>query len=165
MYAVNSVVQFSVVKHRYKCSIRKCGMWWRHLLLISFVQILGEMYFLKVYWIFDRPSYREILNEVRTLYISNVIQLTTLSTTLHYSVNYQKQMFFKMGILKNLANFTGKHLCWSLFLIKLQAFQACNFIKKRLQHRCFPMKFAKFIRTPFLKEHLRWLLLKLPKNH
>ena len=30
------------------------------------------------------------------------------------------QMFFKLGVLKNFANFTGKHLCWSLFLIKLQ---------------------------------------------
>ena len=27
--------------------------------------------------------------------------------------------------------------------------RACNFIKKVLQHRCFPMKFAKFFRTPF----------------
>ena len=27
------------------------------------------------------------------------------------------QMFFKMGVLKNFANFTGKHLCWSIFLI------------------------------------------------
>ena len=32
-------------------------------------------------------------------------------------------MFFKIIALKNLANFTGKHLCWSLFLIKLQAFE------------------------------------------
>ena len=31
----------------------------------------------------------------------------------------------------------------------------CNFIKKRLWHRCFPVNFAKFPRTPFLKEHLR----------
>ena len=31
------------------------------------------------------------------------------------------QMFFKIGALKNFANFTGKHLCWSLFLIQLQA--------------------------------------------
>ena len=30
-----------------------------------------------------------------------------------------------------------------------------NFIKKRLQLRRFPLKFP---RTPFLKEHLRWLL-------
>ena len=32
--------------------------------------------------------------------------------------------------------------------------QACNFIKKRLQHRCFPMKFTKSLRTPFFTEHL-----------
>ena len=31
--------------------------------------------------------------------------------------------------------------------------------KKRLWHRCFPVNFAKFLRTHFLTEHLRWLLL------
>ena len=27
------------------------------------------------------------------------------------------QMFFKIGVLKNFAIFTGKHMCWSLFLV------------------------------------------------
>ena len=31
------------------------------------------------------------------------------------------QMFFTIGVLINFAIFTGTHLCWSLFLIKLQA--------------------------------------------
>ena len=31
--------------------------------------------------------------------------------------------------------------------------------KMRLWHRCFPMNFAKFLRTPFFIEHLQWLLL------
>ena len=52
-------------------------------------------------------------------------------------------MFFKIGALKKFANFTGKYLCWSLFLKKLDP-QVCNFIKRRLQHRCFPVKFAVF---------------------
>ena len=30
----------------------------------------------------------------------------------------RSQMFFKISVLKNFALFTGKHLCWSLFLIK-----------------------------------------------
>ena len=34
---------------------------------------------------------------------------------------------------------------------------ACNFIKKRLQHRCFPVEFAKFLRTPFFL--VRWWML------
>ena len=38
-----------------------------------------------------------------------------------YNRSSYSQMFFKIGILKNLANFKGKHQSWSLFLIKLQA--------------------------------------------
>ena len=41
---------------------------------------------------------------------------------------------------------TGKHLCWSLFWIKLKAFRI-----KRLQLRCFHVNIAKFLRTPILK--------------
>ena len=33
-------------------------------------------------------------------------------------------------------------------------------LKKRLWHRRFPVNFTKFLGTPFLTEHLRWLLLK-----
>ena len=32
--------------------------------------------------------------------------------------------------------------------------KACNFIKNRLQQRCFPMKFANFLRTPFNRTNL-----------
>ena len=34
----------------------------------------------------------------------------------------RSQIFFKIGVLKSFAVFTGKYLCWSLFLIKLQVF-------------------------------------------
>ena len=67
-------------------------------------------------------------------------------------------MFSKIGVLKNYANFTGKHLCQSILFKKVASLQTCNFIRKRLQQRCFPVKFAKFLRTPFLTKHLWWLL-------
>ena len=51
-------------------------------------------------------------------------------------------------VLRNFAKFTGKHLCQSFFLIKLQT-EACNFVK-RLWHRCFLVNFAKALRTSFL---------------
>ena len=63
----------------------------------------------------------------------------------------RSQMFFKIGVLRNFAIFTVKQLCWSLFLIKLQDRSSCNFIKKRLQHRCFPVNTANFLRTPILQ--------------
>ena len=50
------------------------------------------------------------------------------------------------GVFKNFADFTRKQLSLSLFLIK-----ACNVIKKRLQHWCFPVKFLKFLKAPSFK--------------
>ena len=73
----------------------------------------------------------------------------------------RSQMSFKIGVLKIFAIFTGKYLCWSLFLIKL--LNLLNFIKRRLQRRCFPVNIAKFLRTLFL-DYLRWLLLPLPPS-
>ena len=54
-----------------------------------------------------------------------VIYVTkNISTILFYEASeVQKQMFFKIGILKNFAIFTVKYLCWSLFLIKLESWK------------------------------------------
>ena len=57
-------------------------------------------------------------------------------------------MFFKIDVLKIIANFTGKHL------------NACNFAKMRLRHRRFPVKLAKFSSTPFFTEHHLPLLVQ-----
>ena len=40
--------------------------------------------------------------------------------------------------------------------------EPATLLKKRLWHRCFPVNFAEFLRTPFFTEHLWWLLLNLP---
>ena len=55
----------------------------------------------------------------------------------------RSQMFFKIDFLKIFANSIGKHLCWSIFLKKVAGPQDYSFIKRRFQHRCFPVKFAK----------------------
>ena len=57
----------------------------------------------------------------------------------------------KIGVLKNVENFAGKYLCWSLLR---------NFIKKRLKRMCLPVKLAKYLRTPILKNICEWLLLQ-----
>ena len=71
------------------------------------------------------------------------------------------EMYCKKGVLRNFAKFTGKHLCQSLFFDKVADLRPATLLKKRPWHRCFPVNFAKFLRTPFLTEHLRWLLLHL----
>ena len=50
-------------------------------------------------------------------------------------------MFFKIGVLKYLVILREKHLCWDLFLI--------NFVKKRLQHRYFPVNIEKILEQLF----------------
>ena len=55
-------------------------------------------------------------------------------------------MFFKTVLLKNFPIFTAKHLCWSLFLIKLQ-------VRRRLRSDIF--------KNSFLTEHFCWLLLEV----
>ena len=49
-------------------------------------------------------------------------------------------------------------MCWSLFFNKVAD------ISPDIQRRCFPVNFAKFLRTPFLIEHFPWLLLSLHKQ-
>ena len=44
---------------------------------------------------------------------------------------------------------------------KVSGLKTGNFIKKRLQHRCFPVNIAKFLRTAFFIEHLPWLFLSV----
>ena len=41
-------------------------------------------------------------------------------------------------------------------------FQSCNFIKKRFQHRCFPVNIAKFFRAPVLKNIWERLFKRFP---
>ena len=70
------------------------------------------------------------------------------------------EVFSEKGVLRNFAKFTGKHLCQCLFFNKVAGLSLQPYIKKRLWHGCFPTNFAKFLRTPFVTEHLCRLLLE-----
>ena len=47
------------------------------------------------------------------------------------------EVFCKKGVLKNVAKFTGKHLCQSLLFNKVAVLMPTTLLKKRLWHRCF----------------------------
>ena len=42
----------------------------------------------------------------------------------------RSQVFYKIGLLKVFGIFTGKHLCWSLFLVKLLAFRPGTLLRR-----------------------------------
>ena len=65
----------------------------------------------------------------------------------------------KKIFLKILQNSREKHLCQRLFFNKVAGLRPPTILRKNLCHRCFPVNFAKFLRTALFKEHLWWLLL------
>ena len=71
------------------------------------------------------------------------------------------ELFYNKNVLKNFAKFTIKHLCQSLLLNKVAGLMPVTLLKKRLCHRCFPVNFAKFLRTPFSQNTSERLLLGL----
>ena len=67
------------------------------------------------------------------------------------------------GALRNFPKFTGKYLCQRVFFNKVAGLRAkaSNYIKKDSLAQVFPLNFAKFLRTPFLQNTSRQLLLSL----
>ena len=47
-----------------------------------------------------------------------------------------------------------KNLCQGLFFNKVAGLRTATLLKKRLCRRCFPMTFAKFLRTPILQNRI-----------
>ena len=74
-------------------------------------------------------------------------------------------MFFlvlKIGVLTNFVNFTGKHLCLSLFLIKLpEGSEGLQLYQKETLTQVLSCEICEIFKNTFFTEHLRWLLLEI----
>ena len=81
------------------------------------------------------------------------IRSTELDWIKHYLLS-RLIIEFNLEICKYLQNKVPFCIC---------AVHQCSatLLKKRLWRTCFPANFVKFLRKPFLTEHLRWLLLSI----
>ena len=59
-------------------------------------------------------------------------------------ISSRSQMSFKIDVFKKFAIFTGKHLCWSLFVIKLPASKPANLLNKDSNTGVFLLIFLNF---------------------
>ena len=64
------------------------------------------------------------------------------------------QMFFKICVL----NYFAISSVLESFFDKVVGLQSYSLIKKRLQHKCFPVNIAKFLRIAIFMEDLWWLI-------
>ena len=119
-------------------------------------------------WRFQARHYCAYNNGLPCLFRLRAPPFTLQLKLLHsfvsfWETNYKKQppeCSVRKGVLRNLAKFNGKHLCQSLFFNKAAGLRPATLLKKRLWYRCFPVNFAKFLRTPFLQNTSGRLLLK-----
>ena len=81
-----------------------------------------------------------------SLYLFSINKTATL---LSNSRSSRSEVFCKKGVIRNFAKFIGKYLRQSLFCNKVAPLRPATILKKRLWDRCFPVNFAKFLRTPF----------------
>ena len=70
------------------------------------------------------------------------------------------EVFCKKGVLKNFTNFTGKTPAFELLFHKVVGLRPVTLLKRDSITGVFPVKFAKFLRTPILKNIYELLLLK-----
>ena len=104
---------------------------------------------------------------VETLpYILPLIMKRGLADAHHQTVTVSNWHVYKKSVHKKLAVFTGKHLCWSLFWvkveIKLQAIRPATLLE-RDSSTYFPVNIEKFIIKPVLNNICILLLSKIKK--
>ena len=99
---------------------------------------------------------------VTMLFLTSTCMLQIRMSYIPYFRSYQiSPKVLMLLILLLLEAVVGRCFVKKVFLEILQNSQenTCAGVKKRLWGRCFPVNFAKFLRTPFFSDHLWWLLL------
>ena len=76
------------------------------------------------------------------------------SEPLEKSKSSRSQIIFEISSIKNFAIFTGKHLFWGLFLIKLQVFRPATFLK-RDSNKGVSCGYCEIFQNSFFRENLR----------
>ena len=76
------------------------------------------------------------------------------SHTLTVRKNSHSKLFFKKDFKLQFRKFHKETPLLESLFNKVSGLKTCNFIKKRIQHSCFPLKFARFL----IGKHLCWSL-------
>ena len=97
-------------------------------------------------------------------YFNSYAQISHISFSLNIK-SIHKRCSIKYGVPENLAKFTGKHLSQNLSFNKVvTGLKIVTLWKKRFWHKCVPVNFPKFLRTPYLQNTSGRLLLKNGKH-
>ena len=123
---------------------------WYYLYMLSYIRYICYIYHIYLYNLYIISYTYHIINIYIYIYIFSISCIYTFTYIYIYLYIYlisfslcmwlyvaldksgRSQMFLKLDVFKNFAMSTGKHLCWSLFLIKLQAWRKKENSKRKL---------------------------------
>ena len=94
--------------------------------------------------------------------ILELLEIVLVSGLILHSIEKKQlpEVFFKKKVFLEISQNPQDNTCVRVsFLIKLRVCWSATLLRKILSRRCFPVNFVKFLRRPFYKEHLWWLLL------
>ena len=101
-----------------------------------------------------KPTHEELHGYSLFIYINRIIYpcqtflLFKVTSALGNTRRTCQEVFCRKGVLRNFAKSTGEHLYQSLFFNKVAGLRPKTLLKKRLWHRCFPVKNIFFCGTP-----------------
>ena len=138
-----------------------------HKLIRAYVPTCLKLnYYVPTYPYFSRayaPSFFTCLRAYN--HSQNILRLTSIPCIAVFlwiiCRSSHRRCSLRKGVLRNFVKFTGKHVCQSLLFNKVAGLRSATLLKKKLWHRCFPMNFAKFLRTPLLRNISGRLLMCL----
>ena len=120
---------------------------------LNFVVFKGLTHFSPMFPV-DFPWKHE---KTLTLFYSSMMRFSDVFKGYKKRSSHQRCSMKKV-VIKNFAKFTGKHLFQGLIFNKVAGLRSATLLKKRLWHRCFPVNYEKFLRTPpddcFIKREL-----------
>ena len=123
------------------CNMMPCLLY-RHILFFSLIPS----------FLFFTPSKRSQNSLTTITHILDVLFILNIYIYSYLHRNSRSQIFFKVGVLKNFSNFTGKHQCQSFSLIRLQTWGLQLYQETPTQvfscKICKIFKNAFFYRTP-----------------
>ena len=98
------------------------------------------------------------------LFCSIYWQNLQITAAVHYFQKRPPQVLCKKMCSLKVRKYHRKIPVLESVFNKVAGVTACNFITKKVKHRCFPVKFTKFLRIPILNNISKRLLLYLHYN-
>ena len=83
-----------------------------------------------------------------------IVKYNLKISNIYHHIKFRRSIMNRCSIKKlflKILQYSKSCKILQIFFNENVGLQSCNFFKKRLQHRCFPVNIAKFLRTPVLK--------------